>query len=429
VAFSPTALQNYGGTIAVDSFAMSGDATIACSGTGVASIIGVSGDLAFGAVATGAQATAALTITNAGNVAFTVTNVVYPTGFAGAWTGIVEAGAATNIAVTFSPSAAQDFGGTVSVQSTATGGQGTIGCSGTGVEVGASANLLVTPAALDFGVTALASSTVLAFQVSNRGQQSLQGTTTVSPPFAIAFGETYELGAGQTGTVNVSFSPLATGPASGTVVFASTGGDASNSVLGVGGTSPALSHPSAGVVAAQMPLYGDVNPGGLPTFVWFEYGLTPSYGNVTAASLVPAGGVVANVALTASGLVAGLQYHYRMVASNGLGVTCGPDQLFAASGAYSGDVDGDGAVSQSELDAVLAHYWPNCPFLDITNTQALAGGRFLFELPNPGAWGFSVESTTDLVTWTTFTTAHPGYLFSDPTATNATPRAYRLRWP
>ena len=97
-------------------------------------------------------------------------------------------------------------------------------------------------------------------------------------------------------------------------------------------TLPELAAAATGSVTAlttnSATLTGSVTPNGLPTLGWFEYGLTASYGSQTPAQ--DAGGGVAPASLSAAldGLVSGLTYHYRMVATNLGGRVCGPDQTF-----------------------------------------------------------------------------------------------------
>ena len=133
VTFSPTAAQAYGGTISVNSDKTAGTNTIACSGTvPVTRIIGLSGDLAFGSCGTNQSAPRMLTISNTGNSTLTVTSIVYPAGFSGAWSGTIAAGGTKAVTVTFSPTAAQAYGGTITVNSDKTAGTNTVACSGTG---------------------------------------------------------------------------------------------------------------------------------------------------------------------------------------------------------------------------------------------------------------------------------------------------------
>ncbi len=78
-------------------------------------------------------------------------------------------------------------------------------------------------------------------------------------------------------------------------------------------------------------LTGAVNPGGRPTTVYFEYGLTPLYGNITPQQNAGAGTSVLDMTAPVSGLVADATYHYRIVASNAAGTTFGADVSFRAS--------------------------------------------------------------------------------------------------
>ena len=106
--------------------------TVVQAGAAAQRIIGLSGNLAFGNVMTGRTPTATMTITNTGNAPLKVTDIIYPPGFSGAWSGNIAAGEATNVAVMFSPMEVLIYAGTVTVICDATGGTGSIGISGTG---------------------------------------------------------------------------------------------------------------------------------------------------------------------------------------------------------------------------------------------------------------------------------------------------------
>jgi hypothetical protein len=96
-------------------------------------IIGLSGNMAFGSVPVGTPASEILTISNTGNNSMTVTGITYPTGFGGDWSsGTVAAGGTQNVTVTLTPTAAQDYDGTITVASNATSGTNAISASGTG---------------------------------------------------------------------------------------------------------------------------------------------------------------------------------------------------------------------------------------------------------------------------------------------------------
>ena len=93
-----------------------------------------------------------------------------------------------------------------------------------------------------------------------------------------------------------------------------------------------------------------------------------------------------------------------------------------------GDLNGDGIVDQHELNIVLSNYWPNSPWLYMTNVMKLESGLFQFSLTNQSAWDFSVQVSTNLADWSPLGPAYPVYQFVDP-LTNGPQRYYRLRWP
>src|SRR5262249_31751598 len=96
------------------------------------------------------------------------------------------------------------------------------------------AHLVISPANLDFGPVVVGQTTNFSFQVTNTGGLTLIGTATASPDFAIRSGSPFSVpGYGSTNVV-VSFSPTAAGSASNLVVFTSNGGNATNTVTGLG---------------------------------------------------------------------------------------------------------------------------------------------------------------------------------------------------
>jgi hypothetical protein len=84
-------------------------------------------------VTVGTTATATLTISNTGTAALTVSGITYPAGFSGTWAGgTIAAGGAQAVTVTFAPTAATSYGGTVTVTGNQTSGTSTLAASGTG---------------------------------------------------------------------------------------------------------------------------------------------------------------------------------------------------------------------------------------------------------------------------------------------------------
>ena len=87
---------------------------------------------------------------------------------------------------------------------------------------------------------------------------------------------------------------------------------------------------TAEVSVSEAKLGALVNPGGISTSYRFEYGPTSAYGSSRPFPEGSVGEGVESRAVwaSASGLVAGATYHYRIVATNELGTVYGPDQTF-----------------------------------------------------------------------------------------------------
>jgi hypothetical protein len=98
--------------------------------------------------------------------------------------------------------------------------------------------------------------------------------------------------------------------------------------------STTVSAPSVTTLAATIIdtdsaiLNGSVNPNGGATTVFFEWGTSTAYGNVTAATSLPAGASPVSVSATLDGLAANTTYHFRVVATNSGGRSEGADVTF-----------------------------------------------------------------------------------------------------
>jgi hypothetical protein len=87
------------------------------------------------------------------------------------------------------------------------------------------------------------------------------------------------------------------------------------------GTSTNLSPDAATVTGA-------LNPNGLVTTWYFQYGRTKSYGSRTTAQDAGSGTKRVGVSSTLTGLANKTTYHYRLVATNSQGTTFGGDRTF-----------------------------------------------------------------------------------------------------
>jgi hypothetical protein len=108
---------------------------------------------------------------------------------------------------------------------------------------------------------------------------------------------------------------------------------ASPALSKTGSSSTAKPHVSTGAVAhahgTSGQLTGAVNPEGLATTYYFQYGPSTAYGSQTPTLSLAAGSTSVKVAQTVNGLLPG--YHYRLVASNNDGQVDGKDRTFAVA--------------------------------------------------------------------------------------------------
>jgi hypothetical protein len=84
----------------------------------------------------------------------------------------------------------------------------------------------------------------------------------------------------------------------------------------------------AKLTQSTVTLLGKVNPNGAATTYFFQYGTTVLYGATTAPGAAGAGSKAVNVVGDVAGLAPATKYHYRLVASNSVGLTRGPDRTF-----------------------------------------------------------------------------------------------------
>lgn len=116
------------------------------------------------------------------------------------------------------------------------------------------------------------------------------------------------------------------------------GAVAASSVLVVTAIAVAASSPTvatgarSGVTDSSAVLHGTVNPNGSATTYYFQWGLTTAYGLQSAERSAGHGTSSKAVKTTASGLIPGTVYHYRLVATNGAGTTVGTDRTFTTAG-------------------------------------------------------------------------------------------------
>jgi hypothetical protein len=105
------------------------------------------------------------------------------------------------------------------------------------------------------------------------------------------------------------------------------GADSTFTTLSATGPPVVVTNPATNVASSSAALNGRVDPHGLITSVYFQYGTTTSYGSTTS-SQTKTGNTYQNVSANISGLSPSTAYHFRIVAANSAGTRYGNDRTF-----------------------------------------------------------------------------------------------------
>lgn len=105
------------------------------------------------------------------------------------------------------------------------------------------------------------------------------------------------------------------------------GSDRTFTTLTMTGPPVVTTNPATNVTASSARLNGNLDPHGLSTTVYFQYGTTISYGSRTP-NQIKAGNNYQNALASISGLAAHTTYHFRIVGSNTAGTRNGTDRTF-----------------------------------------------------------------------------------------------------
>jgi peptidoglycan/xylan/chitin deacetylase (PgdA/CDA1 family) len=86
------------------------------------------------------------------------------------------------------------------------------------------------------------------------------------------------------------------------------------------GSAPAVTTlPASGIGSSSATLTGTVNPGGLATTAWFQWGTLAKYTSSTPPASIPAGKTAVKVSATITGLTPATGYRFQVVAKNAKG--------------------------------------------------------------------------------------------------------------
>jgi hypothetical protein len=251
VTFTPTATGARSGTLTITDNVAGSPQTVGLTGTGAAPAASLAPtSLAFGNQSVGvASAAQAVTLTNSGNAALTLTSITFTGTNAGDFSqtnncgSSLAAGANCSISVTFKPTATGARSATLTVTDNAPGSPQTAALTGTGIAPAAA----LSPTSLAFGSQQVGvASAAQVVTLTNSGTAALTLTSiTFTGTNSADFSQTNNCGtslaAGANCAINVTFKPTATGARTGTLTVTdnATGSPQTAALTGTG-TAPAV---------------------------------------------------------------------------------------------------------------------------------------------------------------------------------------------
>jgi len=118
--------------------------------------------------------------------------------------------------------------------------------------------------------------------------------------------------------------------------------------------SPVVSTSSAtSVTQTSASLRASVNPEGVATTYYFQYGLTPAYTARTVPKSAGSGTKSTTVSTTVTGLLPATTYHYQVVATSLQGTAIGVDRTFTTKGPPAPGASTGGAVVTTRFGATV----------------------------------------------------------------------------
>jgi outer membrane protein assembly factor BamB len=105
------------------------------------------------------------------------------------------------------------------------------------------------------------------------------------------------------------------------------GGDRTFITLSATEPPAVITNAATSIASFSVTLNGSLDPHGLTTNVYFQYGLTTDYGSTTSIQS-HTGNTYVNISANISGLTASTTYHFRIVATNSAGTRFGDDRTF-----------------------------------------------------------------------------------------------------
>lgn len=183
--------------------------------------------------------------------------------------------------------------------------------------------------------------------------------------------------------------------------------------------------PASAIGETGATLNGKINPNGLETKYFFEYGTTTSYGSKTAEISAGSGSSAVEKSQVISGLTKNTVYHYRLIASNASGTSQGVDKSFTTTAASAPTVTTWIAKMEDAAEAATVQAFIN-PKGQSTTYQFEYGtesGSYTTTVPIPAASAGSGNEGKMYSYKITGLTPGTKY-YVRPSATNATGKTY-----
>jgi hypothetical protein len=249
VTFSPTTAGTLAANLTITDSSSNSPQTVGLLGTGVAPVVQLAPtSLTFSSQVVGSTSPAqAVTLTNNGSVALSITSITASSSFAETNTcgSSVAAGAACNLNVTFTPSTTGTISGTISIADSASGSPQTVSLTGTGT--GAPA-VTLSPTSLTFASQAIdTTSAAQTVTLTNTGTGPLTITSVTSTGnYSQTNGCGSSVAAGANCKISVAFIPTAAGTLTGSVVITDNASNSPQTVTltGTGATQGVVFAPS-----------------------------------------------------------------------------------------------------------------------------------------------------------------------------------------
>jgi len=153
---------------------------------------------------------------------------------------------------------------------------------------------------------------------------------------SIPYGNSTAIQSIGTGITNVSAAVTLTGNTSYNYRIAATNSSGTSYGSNQSFTTPippptATTISATSITASSGRMNSSVNPNGGATTVYFQWGTTIAYGNVTTSTLIGSGNNPIAYGWTLTGLTSSTTYYFRIVAINGLGTSYGINRTFTTS--------------------------------------------------------------------------------------------------